>query len=270
MKKSIIGAAVAAVAMMAATAHADVVLPSTGNGELTLFVKNTTTGEVYARGLAISMDDILTEATAGGAYTGPTNTGYALPTIGPDANLTAFLATGTTAEFKWGVLVGDTVGSNTAGTRRFGLGTVVDLANTVSLPSNTQMVALGTSFNSFFSTLNNNLPDFSGSSIVGAGSTGGLWDTPGVGDLADTFFNQAPNSAFGALGGVLNFFALTSAGGSNATPARVFEFSDITLAANGTLSAPVPVPAAAWLLGSGLLGLLGIGRRNGKTAAVAA
>jgi hypothetical protein len=30
---------------------------------------------------------------------------------------------------------------------------------------------------------------------------------------------------------------------------------------NGTYS-PVPVPAAVWLLGSGLLGLIGIRRRN--------
>jgi hypothetical protein len=42
--------------------------------------------------------------------------------------------------------------------------------------------------------------------------------------------------------------------------------AQVTLNANGTLTvvnpAAVPIPAAAWLLGSGLLGLAGIGRRR--------
>lgn len=47
-----------------------------------------------------------------------------------------------------------------------------------------------------------------------------------------------------------------------------------TLAADGTLSfngtepqvSAVPIPAAAWLLGSGLLGLVGVARRKTKVA----
>lgn len=45
-------------------------------------------------------------------------------------------------------------------------------------------------------------------------------------------------------------------GGSNPTGLRV-EFQSAT-------AAPVPAPAAAWLFGSGLLGLIGIGRRSIK------
>ena len=85
-------------ALAASSAHADVFLPNTGNGELTLFVRNEVTGAVYARGLQIRLDSILTQAQINEPYTGDSILGivqdinYALGTIGPDANLTSFLA----------------------------------------------------------------------------------------------------------------------------------------------------------------------------------
>lgn len=51
--------------------------------------------------------------------------------------------------------------------------------------------------------------------------------------------------------------------GSNQMPAIVRELGSFTLAADGTLSfVPVPVPAAAWMLGSGVLALAGVIRRR--------
>lgn len=55
--------------------------------------------------------------------------------------------------------------------------------------------------------------------------------------------------------------------GSNVLPALARQLGSFTLAADGTLSfassvTPIPVPAAAWLLGSGVLALAGIGRRR--------
>ena len=61
-------------ALAASSAHADVFLPNTGNGELTLFVRNDVTGEVYARGLQIRIDSVLSQAQIDAGYTGDTST----------------------------------------------------------------------------------------------------------------------------------------------------------------------------------------------------
>ena len=47
-------------------------------------------------------------------------------------------------------------------------------------------------------------------------------------------------------------------------------FNGTVLSFTGNTTSPVPIPGAVWLLGSGVLGLLGIGRRRERTGAVAA
>src|SRR5512147_1560280 len=79
LMRSIFKFAMVGAALVASSAYADVLLPSSGNGELTLFVKNNTTGAVYARGLQITVDNVLTQAAIqSGAFTGPVqSTNYA-------------------------------------------------------------------------------------------------------------------------------------------------------------------------------------------------
>jgi hypothetical protein len=283
-RKMVAASVLAVAALGAVTAHADVADPTTGNGELTLFVKNNVTGEVYARGLQINIDSIIAQGTGAGqtgdpSYTGPTTLSYSFAPIGADGTLTSFLSTGATGDFSWGILAGDSVGttgssSSPASPRRFVISTLANLDTGVAI-SNSGLSLEGTSQNSFFAALNVNLPDPAGSSVRGFGSAGGLWGATGsIGELAPTFFNQAPNQANGALGtDVLNFYVLSSGGTTNPSLARVYILNDVQLDANGTLhmvvsAAPVPLPAAVWLLGSGLLGLIGVGRRRRGTAAV--
>jgi hypothetical protein len=265
-----------AAALASMTASADVAAPTSGNGELTLFARDNVTGVVYARGLGIFLNDVLTEATSGGAYTGPTPISFGITTpIGPDANMSAFLTGANGHEIVWGLQTADTVGSNIAGTpRRIAFTTSADIVATSSTPSNSTLSGAAAAINGLFQSLNGNLPDAPGSSVFGSADAGGLWGNAGTAGGASQTVAGIITS--GLIGSALNFYLVTSSGttatGGNGLVGRVFQGLGITLSANGTLSspsAPVPLPAAVWLLGSGLVGLAGIGRRRRKGAAAA-
>ncbi|HVY81222.1 MAG TPA: hypothetical protein VG994_09600 [Steroidobacteraceae bacterium] len=271
--RSIYKLAMVGAALVASSAYADVLLPNSGNGELTLFVRNNTTGAVYARGLVLTVDDILTQAEIqAGAYTGPVQSmGYSLPApIGPDANLTGFLAAGN--DFSWTVMAGDSTSTpvNTAGAlggRRYVVTTQQDLAEFQGqIPNNSNLNSLYGNLQTMLVDLNGALPDGSGTSTP----VDGLWGNPGTPYDADQDWFGAGLPDANPLGAAAHLYLFSSVTGVNASLARVYEGLNLRLTSTGTLESvgvpSVPLPPALWLLGSALVGVTGVARRRNAGA----
>jgi hypothetical protein len=282
MNRNLAKLAFAGVALAAsAGSMADIVTASTGNGELTLYVRDfagsSPNSRVYARGLGIQIDSVLSSAVAGGSFSGNVqNFAWSLPgPIAADANLTAFLAGGTpSSQYVWTVMAGDTSLDNDglAGDYRFFTTIQTNyVTNPSSIPNGS---ALGSSWNgidAFETAVNSALPNSPGSST----GVNGNWGQNGsvTGSSADTWFGAGTNNA-NALGSAARVYVVANASDAfSSERSRAFQAVDLRLTAAGTLesvtSSVVPLPPAIWLLGSALVGLTGVARRRNVVPAVA-
>lgn len=265
---------VAAVAMVAAgSAQADLTGFNAINGGLggsvALYAFNTKTGNYYVRDTGFLLNSFVpnsvTTLTGDGGITGDKtpSTGLTLDKVSTtsfsDTAFSLWYSGQTVTDVFWALVGGDSLSAGANGVSRV---LTTGAANGLALTD-------GQVTNAVAGANIGNLKTLTG--------TMGLSTSSNMGAPAWMSTNGGLNTLTQLGQGASLYYAARSAqSGSSILPANVTEFANgagsalVTLAVNGDLSyvlAPeavgaVPVPAAAWLLGTGLMAMGGMARRR--------
>jgi hypothetical protein len=268
-----VAAAVASILLAGGAARAAAIVPNTGDGSLMFFVTDTKTNQTYTDVLTQDVNGYFSVAQA----TVPAPTNGIVNVLNGDANfqvnlstdsvLTSFLTAAGSDPLSYGIISGAYSGALGSGQRP--TGKVRVLATSLSQTSvlqnvETQIVnAIPSGILNDTNLLNTNLG--------GANSTNqGVFGTStSAGGTTLNLYNGGLDMSGVAPGTAVTLYGVTGNGsGSGTTTAfslgtALFSLANDTLTFTGNGgSTPVPLPAALWLLGSGLLGLAGVGRRR--------
>lgn len=267
MKKSLLALAVSLVAVSGAHAAWDTGYDSTnvnvGNGEALFQAFDNVKGVSYALDLGVRYDDLV----SGAAFNGQTKT----------VDLSVFTLAGSSlADVSWQIVAGSgdkRNGGATANFSHFGYLITVNAAATASDYNNAHTTTL-------IQNLNKNQNDIravTGDVIGAVGENNAVTESSAfgpkfVGDTSTLALASYPSNnlnsldTFGAITGeTVNLWRFGFGVASSAKQSNIL--GSITLSGNTLtfVTAPtVPVPAAAWLMGSALLGLGGVARRRNK------
>jgi hypothetical protein len=236
-------------------AHASITVPqSTGSpGDVLLYADIVSAGNViegYVGDTGVSVDNVV-HGTQLGNYSAST-----------DANLSAFLslaASTSGSTVLWSVIGG---GGTAAGAPEF--------ATTLTKP---YAQASGQSLTSWVTQLQGSVNNANG--LIGGPGTS--LETSAVG-LTGIQYNPlalvtdvsnwggGPQNFITGLGTSVELYGITAAGYGGAQFTSAANEGSVSLTSTGLVYTPatgtVPLPAAVWLLGSGLLGLAGVARRK--------
>jgi hypothetical protein len=265
------------------TAQAQVPLPSSGNSDLWLFVSDQKAGTTFALDTGMSLSSIAPTSSFAPGNSPSTPTAVlstaiqANFTLGPTAALTSYINAANAAgdTLTWAVegIQFPTIPTGTGYRKPGGIVGITDNNQTL----NTSQLALSPSLTTWAGGFQQDTQYLAGTYVTGGksyaftsgSSTGQVWGA-GTGGIAGStdLYGQGPDTAGVGLGQQMNLYALTGNSGLGQAQSYVLG-TNLTLSSTGSLSvgaAAVPLPAAVWLFGSGLLGLIGVGRRRAAAA----
>lgn len=269
MKFKLLTAAV--VLAMAGTANASIVTPATGNSALVFTAWDTTLPTVgFVRDLGVTFNDYA--PTSGVLASGFTQT------FAADPEFALTFAGSSMANIVWNVAAAD--GKQAAGTDAAGRMLLTTGLLNGAGPTSQLTSGVSTALSKFIETM-----DFVNADGTGC-ATNTSCDSIRVGDpllWVHNFSGGLAMSNIAAVGDSLGFYSVVPGATSRSQgPITAYQntdgFATWTFGADGSLvyqsaaaAAVVPVPAAIWLMGSALIGLLGVARRqNSETNVVAA
>jgi hypothetical protein len=244
-------------------------LPSSDNSDLWLFVSNGTTS-TFAEDTGISISSLLPTSNLVPNAQLSTAVGVNFE-VQPTFALEEYLAANESATLEWAV-----EGINFSGLANTDTpGAVVGIASATSVPGNetfanmmfgnrTTIYNWGEGFNE---DIQNLLYTYTAGGSVYQWSNNGVWGD-GYGDVAGStnLYGGGPNQAGTAVGEIESLYGVTGNGSRGTVQSYVLS-QELEFTAEGTLFAytptTTPLPAAGWLLLSGLggLGIAGLKRR---------
>jgi hypothetical protein len=272
------GAVLAGAAVAAHASTVPVPMPSTDSSEMILIVQNTSTGATYD--LVLDPSTPITVGSGSGSYFNSADANTAGPVAGSstgtifgdpsftvalsgDTALQTFL-TSAGSNVSWAVMGGAYSGSIASQRATRGNTLIVTTGTAASvLPISESLLDNSTAVDLNSDVKNFNLGTFDSFN----GQTNAFIGSSGTSDASLNLYGTGAVQG-ATLGSTSSLYGLTSDGTSAdlAYLLGTFSFNGTTLTFTGESTA-VPIPAAAWLFGSGLLGLLGISRRRRDAAA---
>jgi hypothetical protein len=259
-----------ALAFGAVAAHASIANPSSGASDAILFaeVLNATQTSVvasYAGDTGVSVNTLIA------GLTGSTTV------LGGDANLQKLFSADAAGDvIEWSVQGGQYNGNNGASTTQFSVTGAAQFITTTTGSTTSNLVQKNTANLTHWAGLSNDVSTINANSggansVEGpSAATAGVWDYPVPGGTSGWYKNGPGTGNLYDGTTAQNLYYITGGGSTGAKVLSTVEgtatltSSGLVLAGATTTPPAVPLPAAVWLLGSGLLGLTGVARRKLK------
>jgi hypothetical protein len=257
----IVKSAVASALSLAAGGAFAMGLPSSGSSDLVLIIQNESTPtNVYALDTGISINSVLPTGSLVSNAVLSTAIAGINSSIAESSTLQTFLAANPAAGDGWTIEAGQYTGLTNATSKPPGNSKAIFSSGTNSGNVSSTTLALLEGFQNGY-----------GSDVATGGLTALQTQTESTAvsysAAAATKYSVLSAPDLSSLGTTVSLYGMTGNGGTGAVQSYIL--GTASLGTNGTLTltansggAPVPLPAAVWLFGSGLLGLVGVSRRR--------